>query len=255
MALKAVVNKLEDLDEALRDLYVPNENGTFRLDADGVEDVAGLKSALNKERGIAKAAVDARNAQAKEFEGLNAEEMRNVFAKFETDEEKKLLKDGNLDAVVEKRLEKMRGDYEKKLKDSNDATAAAEATKQRWLDRVRDSYLREAAAKLHPSAIDDAILRGRSMFTLDESGAPVQMEDGAVKIGKDGKSPYSPAEWLDGMRDIAPHWFPSTGSGGGAPQTNGRAAGNPKVIKRADFDALPVREQAAVAVSGVQFVD
>jgi len=258
MALKAVVSKLDDVDEALRGLYVPNADGTFRLDAEGIEDVTGLKNALSSERKSRKAADDARNAQAQEFEGLDPVEARNVLSKFASDEERKMLKDGNLDAVVEKRLEKLRGDFEKKLKASNEATDAALATKQRWLDRVRDSHLREAAAKagLHDSAIDDAIFRGRSMFTLDDSGAAVQLEDGLPKLGRDGKTNFSPPEWLEGMRETAPHWFPSTGSGGGSPQTNGRGPGTQaKSLKRADYDAMPPQEQAKAATSGVPIVD
>jgi hypothetical protein len=52
--LKVVVDKLEDVPEALRELYTKGEDGKYRLDADGIEDVGGLKSALAKERGRAK---------------------------------------------------------------------------------------------------------------------------------------------------------------------------------------------------------
>ena len=53
--LKAVVASLDDVPEAFRDLYAKSGD-SFRLDAEGVEDVTGLKSALERERTEAKAA-------------------------------------------------------------------------------------------------------------------------------------------------------------------------------------------------------
>ncbi|KVO86847.1 hypothetical protein WL21_06585 [Burkholderia ubonensis] len=87
--------------------------------------------------------------------------------------------------------------------------------------RSLDDQLRAAATKagLHAHAVDDALFRGRHMFTLDENGHAVQLgEDGQPVLGKDGKTPFSPAEWLDSMKETAPHWFPvhASGSGGGS---------------------------------------
>jgi hypothetical protein len=50
MPLPAYVDDLDALPEAVRDHYVQTEDGRWRLDAEGVEDVSGLKSALEKER-------------------------------------------------------------------------------------------------------------------------------------------------------------------------------------------------------------
>lgn len=50
MPLPATVETLDDLPEPVRAFYLETENGRWRLDAEGVEDVSGLKSALEKER-------------------------------------------------------------------------------------------------------------------------------------------------------------------------------------------------------------
>lgn len=50
MPLPAYVDDLDALPEAVRAHYVQTEDGRWRLDAEGVEDVSGLKSALEKER-------------------------------------------------------------------------------------------------------------------------------------------------------------------------------------------------------------
>lgn len=55
MALPATVDTLDDLPEPVRAYYLETEDGRWRLDAEGVEDVSGLKSALEKERAERKA--------------------------------------------------------------------------------------------------------------------------------------------------------------------------------------------------------
>lgn len=55
MTLPATADTLDDLPEEARPFYIEAENGRWRLDADGLEDVSGLKSALEKERAERKA--------------------------------------------------------------------------------------------------------------------------------------------------------------------------------------------------------
>lgn len=64
MALPAIIDQLDEAPEALRPHYIETEDGRFMLDAEGVEDVAGLKSALEKERAARKALKTERDALA-----------------------------------------------------------------------------------------------------------------------------------------------------------------------------------------------
>jgi hypothetical protein len=71
---------------------------------------------------------------------------------------------------------------------------------------VVDDRIRDAAAKagLIASATEDALHRGRQVFALDREGRAVARDgEGAAILGADGKSPLSPAEWLEGMRETA----------------------------------------------------
>ena len=57
MALKAIIDTLEGVDETIRGLYKEGADGKFRLELEGAEtdeEVAGLRSALQKERDRAK---------------------------------------------------------------------------------------------------------------------------------------------------------------------------------------------------------
>lgn len=48
--LKAFLDSLEGLDESLHKYYIKQDDGKYKLDAEGIEDVTGLKSALASER-------------------------------------------------------------------------------------------------------------------------------------------------------------------------------------------------------------
>jgi hypothetical protein len=71
-----------------------------------------------------------------------------------------------------------------------------------------------AAAGLVPAAVDDALARARRIFTLNEDGTPVARD-------AEGEASLTPAEWLETMKESAPHWWPPS-SGAGAPGAGAR---------------------------------
>lgn len=240
MPLQLVVDSLEAVPEALRDQYV-EANGKFRLNVDGYEDPAGLKSALQKEREAAK--TYEKQVKAWAALGKSPEDIQELLRKQQEMEEKELVDKKEFDKLFEKRMERLKSDYEKKLADVAAAAEASDRRAQSFQGRVLDDSIRAAAAKagLHQHAIDDALLRARSIFTLGEDGHAVQMgEDGRPVLGKDGKSPFTPLEWLDGMKEKAPHWFPATASGGGAGDGGHRVGG---VSAGSDLSQAKTREE------------
>jgi len=254
MPLKMIVDSLDDVPEALRDSYTQTDDKKFRLSVEGVEDPKALKKALQAER-------DARaeyEKKLKAYEGLDPEDTKAFIARFANDEEMKLIKEGKLDVVKENWIAKMRTDHEKQLKASKDAIAAESLKAGKYQAQVLDNAVRQAAAKVgvHPPAVEDALFRARAMFSLDENGNAVQVRDGSVVLGKDG-TPYSPAEWLESMREAAPHWFPAMAAGSGAQQQS-RASGNngqARTVKRATFDGWTPKEKMAYSKEGGAVVD
>jgi len=254
MSLKMIVDTLDDVPEALRDSYAQTEDKKYRLSVDGMDDTSALKKALKAER-------DARaenERKLKAYEGLDPEDTKAFIARFANDEEMKLIKEGKLDVVKENWVAKMRGDHEKQLKATKDAIAAEAKKAARYQAQVLDNAVRQAAAKVgvHPPAVEDALFRARAMFSLDEDGNAVQVRDGTVVLGKDGKTPYSPAEWLESMREAAPHWFPAMAAGSGASQSKGSGNnGQARTVKRATFDGWTPKDKAAYSKEGGAVVD
>ncbi|MBW9334580.1 hypothetical protein FEE59_13780 [Herbaspirillum sp. RU 5E] len=223
------------------------------IDARINEATAGLKTKNSELLGDQKKLKD----MLKQFEGLDPTAMREIMARFENDEEAKLIKDGKFDQVIERRTEKLRAESERQVQQALEKVKAAEKRAQNFESLVLDNHIRAAAATagMHPQAIEDALFRGRSIFTLDAEGKAIQLgEDKHPVLGKDGKSPFSPAEWLEGMKATAPHWFPtgSTGAGGGQ---GGKQSAKAKTITREQFEKLDPMERATTVRSGVEIVD
>lgn len=217
-ALPITVEKLDDIPEPQRALYVEKE-GKYHLDVTGVDDTAGLKSALQKERELNKANAKALKEVQEQFAGIDPVKVREMMQRLDNDGEAALIAAGKIDEVVSKRTEKLQKELQKQVDAALASAKASDARAGKFSQRVLDNHIRQAATKagLHQHAIDDALFRARSMFSLDEDGEAVQVgSDGGIVLGKDGKTPFSPAEWLEGMKESAPHWFPASSSGGGA---------------------------------------
>lgn len=125
--LAAVVDSIDTVPENLRDLYV-EADGKFRLDAEGVEDVSGLKSTLEKLKRDAKEAKDA----LKRFDGMDPDEFQRFKQTAEEAEAAKLSEVERLEAKYKREMEKLTGDLSKrdgfieKLTIENELNAAIE---------------------------------------------------------------------------------------------------------------------------------
>ena len=104
MKIKFIIDKLEDVAEPLRGLYKQREDGKFQIDTDaeGVEDIAGLKNALDAER-------REHLETKKKLEGLNKNELKEL-AKRKKDAEdakrKRAEEDGDIEAIKKQMADK-----------------------------------------------------------------------------------------------------------------------------------------------------
>jgi hypothetical protein len=254
---------VEKLPEAQRSLYV-EKDGKYRLDVDGVEDTGSLKASLKAEREARKAAERKFKDFATKFEGIDPEAVRELMQHFESGEEAELLKQGaeGIEKIVLKRTEKMKADYEKKIGELEEQMNGALEVAGSYMDRVRDAHVLSAAAKagVHPGAMEDVLLRASNLFSVDDDGNAVQYDPDAgeeerIILGKDNKSPYSPAEWLEEMKENAPHWWPAGASGSGAGGNRGGHATGAKVIRRAQWEQMPHEERMTKSKEGYQIAD
>jgi prefoldin subunit 5 len=188
---------------------------------------------------------------SKQWEGLDPQAVRNIMQRLEGDEEAKLLAEGKTDAVIEKRTERLKADHQKQLEKLEQSRGTLQEQLEAAQGQVKklmvEGSLRQAAAELGviPSAIEDALFRAMGVFTVREDGKLVAEENGSTVYSKDGKNPMTPAEWLETMKEKAPHWFPAPSGGGAAGGLGGR--GGSHTITREQARDVPTYRAAKAA--------
>lgn len=258
MPLALVVDKIDTVPEAQRALYV-EKDGKHHLDVTGlpvVEDVSGLKNALNSEREAAKAA----KAQISAWQklGKTPEEIEGMLQSEREKAEQAALKAGKFDEVLQNKLGEQKKQYD---------TVVETATKQ------RDSALSVARTAIINTQVGGALVKSKATaegidLLTERLGKRVKLEfgedgshtlsllaaDGTPMYGPDGK----PATFDDLVKEAAkqyPSLFEGTGNGGGGKPPNNAGGTGAKTITRKDFDALSPLERAAKIKDGFKLVD
>ncbi|WP_085637920.1 MULTISPECIES: hypothetical protein [unclassified Pseudomonas] len=203
-------------------------------------EVTGLKSKNQELIGSNKTIKGELDKLKGQFEGLDIDAVRGLLTKAGQDEETRLLTEGKVDEVFNRRTERLRGDYDKQLKTVTARAEKAEAFAAKFQGKVLGDSVRGAALKAGalPEATDDIILRAKGVFSLNEEGEAVAVdESGQVILGKDGKTPLTPLEWAESLRESAPHLWPRA-SGTNAPGGGGGQA----ALKRSEMNAEQKRD-------------
>ena len=225
MALAIEIEKLDDVDESLREHYVPHGE-KYRLD--GAPDTAVLEDTLRKERDARKA----HEAKLKGYDGIDPEEYTRLKEEAEARDKKKMLDAGKVDELLEKQKAQLE---EKSSKDIAALTAERDelSTLNRKLlltDVLKAEALKNAA---HETALGDIVSRA-DVWQLQD-GKPVAVDGEGTPILKEGRH-ITMTEWLTDLQTSAPHLF-KTSSGGGTPPGGGSGNGAATGKKWADLDS------------------
>ena len=190
------------------------------------QQVAGLKSKNSELLASLRTTKTELDGFKTQFEGLDINAVKALLTKVGQDEETRLLAEGKLDEVITKRTERLRTDYDTKLAAEKTRADKAEAFAAKYSDKVLADSIRAAAIKAGalPEAAEDIILRARGTFKLSEDGEAIATDrDGEVVYGKDGKTPLSPLEWAESLRETATHLWPRAQGAGQTGDNGGKA--------------------------------
>ncbi|MEQ8396509.1 hypothetical protein [Thalassobaculum sp.] len=219
MTLPAITDSLEDLPEAVRPHYVATEDGRWRLDADGVEDVAGLKSALEKER-------TARKALKAELAALEGEALTDADADSAASvEETEAPADPRLAAVEARLIEA----------EARTALQVARGVPELLLPILRDRL----------AVVDDGA--GRPVVrVLGDTGKPQRREGGNADY-------LTVADLVGALRadPIYGRAFEGSGKGGSGAPATGRGEPGPLTVSAEDPRAI-ARHIADIAAGRVR---
>lgn len=242
--LKAVLDSLEGLDEGLHDLYV-EKDGKFHLDADGVQDVSGLRKSLER---LKKEVRDAKSAVP---EGFSAERWDELLA---LDEE---AKKGDLSEKQQEAFENLKKQLvdaqDKEKKKLGGRITELEAALRRELVTARAT----AAIVKHKGSVK--LLLPHVERTADVQQADdgryipvVKDEQGHVRVDADGSNLSLDAlvAELRGMEEFAGAFEGSGATGGGARPS--AAGGGSKTTVAAGDNAAFIKNVDKIAKGEVE---
>lgn len=251
MALKAVIDKLDGLDDALKPFYV-EADGKFRLDVDGgfktLEEISGLTTALGKERERA----DKVSKLVAKFEGIDPAEARKALETV-----------ANLDETKKKTVEELEASFEARTKPLKEKVAAYEETIAKLHGDLDEAIVGGALSRsewIAANVSEDPIKR---LWTIDLLRKQFKREDGKLvgysltgeKIyGDDGQlAPVEKAiERIIGMHPLKNAMLKGAEGGGpGTPPRSGshRPPSGPVDALRQEYDAAVKSGDMARAIS------
>jgi hypothetical protein len=247
MALKAMLSKAEydKLPDVLKAEY-NEEGGDYVLDVDEKEYKGKLNEFRTNNVDLKRRHEEA-TRKAEKYKDVDPDKYAKALEaleKIEAMEEGELLKKGDVEAVVNKRLEAARKEHEAKLNAANgekEKIGKEAATLRTKLGRITIhtqalSTLGKIAA-VRQGAADDIIGRAERVWRIDEHGDVVAVDDkGEPAFGKDGALTFE--EWGQKLVQEAPHLFEGSKGGGAEGGEKEKARPGAKTVKRSDKKAF-----------------
>jgi hypothetical protein len=277
MALKFKFKSKDEIPADHLPLYAERE-GAWVLDVEGAVD----KAKLDEIRTTNAALLKERDELKQRFEGIDPDEVKQLKEAHQKAEEDRLLRAGaplpsplpggareteedkerklqaereRIEKVIEGRVKSIKGDLEKQV---TQLTTERDALNTRLAAIQIDQGVITVATKrgLRPTAMADITSRARTVFRL-VNGVPTAFDsDGkSVRYGRDGLTPMSIDEWVDGQVAEAPHLFEANSGGGSGGSGNssaggaGRGFGGKNPFKR---DTWNLTEQMKIAKTDPQ---
>jgi len=209
MALKFVLDIIDDLDEGIQKLYSKHSDGKYYLDVDG----AVAKTKVDEFRDNNISLKQELEKMTDKFGNIDLEKYQELMDKAALDDGKKRITMEKVDDIVAERTTKMKEEHQNQV----NALTNNNTTLSGQLDSLLiDGAVRNAAveAKVRPGALEDVVLRAKTTFKVVDGKAVAHDDKGNVIYGKDGTNPLNPTEWLGGLKTSADHLFEQSKGGG-----------------------------------------
>lgn len=237
--MKIELSDLSGLPEGLKDV-VETEGDTHAIDLTKlmpVEDLTGLKSALQKERD---------NARAWEKFG----KPDDLDAKL-ADLEKKAKGTGKQAEDAQAKIDQIKAEYEEKLTGAN-----KRITTMMQANAASSLKAELAKAGFIPEAIDDIAATALGRLEFNEDGTPkVLTSDGKPMIGSGADHGATLADLAKELAEAKPYAVRDGGKGGGGKQPGSKANAGANTITRSEFDGMSHVQRAEFSKSGGKVVD
>lgn len=247
MALKALVEKIEDVEEQFRPLYEETENGWVFVGLDDKD----FKSKIDEFRTTNIEKKKELEEVLKKFEGVDPEEYRAIKKRMEEESDNQLIEKGKIDELLNQRTERMRQEYTDKVAKLEERTKKAEEDSKLYRAKLNKITVNDAITSAvsevgvaKRSAMADILNRAGSTWSITDKGELVAKNSaGDTLYGKDGKDPLTPKEWAMTLLAEASHLF-EPNEGGQARGSNSAPVPGSRIISSQDEKAFGANLEA-----------
>lgn len=225
--LKYEVTDLSQVEENLHGLY-KQDGDRYVLQVEG----AAPKSKLNEFRENNVNLMKELEGVKSKLNGIDIDAFNDFMKKQQDTHEQQLIKNGKIDELVALRSEAMKTKYEHELQVVNEKF---NGVRSKLSNTLIDGELAKVAASsgIKPTAIDDVLLRGKSLFSLTEDGTVVARQGDQVRYNADNK-PYGFKDFVTELQQSAPHLFQESSGGGTENNKNLKGVTNTSTVSRSD---------------------
>lgn len=218
---------------------------TAPLDVNSPEVRALIESATNALKAKNEELIGEKRKLTELVGDIDQDTLKSYIERLKNDEESRLIAEGKVDEVVNRRTQRMRDSYQSKLDEYNaklnEKDTSFKSLKSQYDNVLIDNAIRDAATRdgVIPTAIDDIIMRARQHFQVDNDRlVSVDPDTKDVRLGADGKTPYSPSDFMADLKAKAPHFWPSSSGGGYSPGSGSNSTADLQhILQTKGYDA------------------
>lgn len=252
MALQFVLDlsAFEKLGDDIKPLYKKREDGKYQLEVDGVADKGKLDEFRNTNIEL-KSQIEKLTGEVEKFKDVDPSKYRQLLDQIQSQEEKKLIKDGNIDEVIKMRTENLIKEYEQKLQ-AKEKVIAKLTEDAKTATSEKNTYIVEAEMRKAIDNPDLGFQPGVANILKDtvlrefvhKDGKVVRVKpDGSIIYGGKGE-PMGLDEFVSSYAKDHPYLVKPSSGGGANNNTNGNTNGHKgKTMPRSEFGKLSPERQ------------
>ena len=249
MALKAILDSIDGVDEGIKVLYKQGTDGKFVLDMEGLPPGMVEKSRLDEFRNSNTNLLKEKDALAAQIEADKAKlsKLAELEEKQQLIDDKELIEGGRVDELVEqrtaRRIANLERDHQGQIAAKDvlieEHSSKYESINGKYRSLIIEQNVNHAISEVgsvRGGAWLDVMARAKGVFSVKDNGDLVAMEGDQIIYGKTADKPLTVSEWLTGLTESAPHLFEdSVGGGGGGGKDKKPSVGPVKSIDASDM--------------------
>jgi hypothetical protein len=225
-----------DADDAPQDTFT-KEQLEAEIAKRSAEVVSEVESRLNKKNKELVGELKSAKEVMKKFEGIDVEKVRAMNLAMENDQDLKDISEGRHEEVIQRRMERERVKYESEVNNFKTENETLKEKADRLEGKVTNLMIDNNVVsdfvkeKGFESAIEDVKLRARSIWKVEGEETIARDAKGDIITGANG--PLTITEWVNGLKETAPHLFPSSNGSGAQNSTGEQLTGIEAKIQKA----------------------